>query len=76
MKRLLASTALAALIALPAFARGGSPIFSDEKQEKPIASENGYFVASPASFWCQASSDRRSITAHPTMPRISGRSMT
>ena len=47
MKRLLASTALAALIALPAFAQGGSPIFSDEKQEKPIASENGYFVASP-----------------------------
>ena len=47
MKRFLASTALAALIALPAFAQDRSPIFSDEKQEKPIASENGYFVASP-----------------------------
>lgn len=47
MKRLLASTVLAALIALPAFAQDGSPIFSDEKQEKPVASENGYFVASP-----------------------------
>ncbi|MFQ0813327.1 photosystem reaction center subunit H [Brucella anthropi] len=47
MKRFFASTALAALIALPAFAQGGSPIFSDTKQEKPIASENGYFEASP-----------------------------
>jgi sporulation protein YlmC with PRC-barrel domain len=47
MKRLLASTALAVLIALPAFAQDASPVFSDQKQEKPVASENGYFVASP-----------------------------
>lgn len=47
MKKFLTSTALAALIALPAFAQDRSPIFSDEKLEKPVASENGYFIASP-----------------------------
>ncbi|EFM59919.1 PRC-barrel domain-containing protein [Brucella sp. BO2] len=47
MKRLLATTALAAMVALPAFAQGGTPIFTGEKQHQPVTSKNGYFVASP-----------------------------
>ncbi|MBC2886890.1 PRC-barrel domain-containing protein [Ochrobactrum sp. CM-21-5] len=51
MKRLLASTALLALTILPALAQTeaqeGTPIFSQEKQEKPLATENGYFAAAP-----------------------------
>lgn len=47
MKRLLATTMLAAMVALPAFAQGGTPIFTGEKQHQPVTSKNGYFVASP-----------------------------
>ncbi len=47
MKRLLAASAFASIIALPAFAQTGTPVFTDKRPEQSAASKNGYFVASP-----------------------------